>query len=289
MIEPLRVRSIPFDFGSANAHWHPTQPEWGHMVNGGSLTMPYLEPFLNRTMRAAREHIEDPQLRQDVDGFVRQEAQHYRNHRRYNEMLKAAGYAELDAVEATFEADYEALEQRSLSWRLAYAAGFETMTIGITEWLIDDRDALFQGADPTVTSLVLWHMVEETEHKSVAFDVYQALVGRYWLRLAGLFWGSLHMGLMSRRAYRAMLKRDGRWSNLRSRLRLWRQVGRFLSKAGAAMVHAMRPGYHPEQRRDPTWVSAWQAAYEALPEGELPLLETHQGGIAPAFAPPQPS
>ena len=55
------------------------------MVNGASLTMPYLEPFLNRTMREASEHIEDDDLKQDINGFVRQEAQHFQNHRRYNE------------------------------------------------------------------------------------------------------------------------------------------------------------------------------------------------------------
>ena len=186
MAHAIEVRRIPFDFAdSVPPLWHATQHEWSHMVNGASLTMPYLEPFLNRTMREALAQIDDPQLREDIDGFVRQEAQHYTNHRRYNEMLKANGYPELAAIEA----DYTALEARSLAWRLAYSAGFETMTMGITEWLINDRDALFRDADPTVTSLVLWHMVEETEHKSVAYDVYQAVSGKYWLRVAGLFWG----------------------------------------------------------------------------------------------------
>ena len=150
--------------------------------------MPYLEPFLNRTLREALPRIDDPNLRADVEGFIRQEAQHYRQHRRYNDTLKASGYAELDSVEAGFSDAYAVLDRRSLDWRLAYAAGFETMTMGVTDWLINERERLFAGADPTVVSLVLWHMVEETEHKSVAFDVYQALCGRYWLRLAGLVW-----------------------------------------------------------------------------------------------------
>ncbi len=51
------------------------------------------------------------------------------------------------------------------------------VTMGVTEWLINERETLFGGADPVVASLVLWHMVEETEHKSVAFDVFQAVSG----------------------------------------------------------------------------------------------------------------
>lgn len=148
MAHDIKVRKIPFEFPDAiNPQWHSKKPEWSHMVNGASLTMPYLEPFLNRTMRAALDHIDDPDLREDVDGFVRQEAQHYTNHRRYNEMLKANGYPELADVEATYEEDYEALDRRSLAWRLAYSAGFETMTMGITEWLINDRESLFKDAD----------------------------------------------------------------------------------------------------------------------------------------------
>lgn len=37
------------------------------------------------------------------------------------------------------------------------------VTMGVTEWLINERETLFGGADPVVASLVLWHMVEETE------------------------------------------------------------------------------------------------------------------------------
>ena len=285
MTHNIEARRIPFEFTDAIAPvWNPTQHEWSHMLNGASLTMPYLEPFLNRTMRAALPLIDDAHLREDIDGFVRQEAQHFSNHRRYNEMLKANGYPELADTERTFEEDYEALEKRSLEWRLAYSAGFETMTIGVTDWLVNDREALFQNADPTVTSLVLWHMVEEAEHKSVAYDVFQAVSGNYWLRVGSLLWGSLHVGLMSRRAYIAMLKKDGLWKDWRTRLRLWKMVGRFFLKAGGAMVQGLKPDYHPDNVADPVWVDQWRHAYAGHDEQFVPLLDTKGKGIAPSFA-----
>ena len=287
MAHAIEVRKIPFEFtADIPPGWHPTQREWSHMVNGASLTMPYLEPFLNRTMREALDRIDDADLRADVDGFIRQEAQHYTNHQRYNEMLKANGYPELTAVEATFAADYAALEKRSLEWRLAYSAGFETMTMGITEWLINEREELFRSANPTVTSFVLWHMVEETEHKSVAYDVYQTVSGRYWLRIAGLLWGSLHVGFMSRRAYIAMLKKDGLWRSFASRLRLWKMVGRFFRKAGSAMLRALRPGYHPDKIDDPAWVDQWRRAYAGRAAGFVPLLNLDAEQIRPDFGRP---
>ena len=284
MAHPIEIRKIPFEFAEGvSPIWNPSQHEWSHMVNGASLTMPHLEPFLNRTMREASEVIDDPGLVADIKGFVGQEAQHYTNHRRLNDMLKARGYPELAEVEESFDADYKRLAKRSLARRLAYCAGFETMTVGITEWLVNDRGTLFRGADPTVSSLILWHMVEETEHKTVAYDVFQTVSGSYWLRLVGLLHGSFHVGFMSRRAYRAMLKKDGLWTNLASRVRLWKWVGRFLVKAGGAMLHSLHPGYHPANRNDPAWVDQWRQAYAGNGQGFVPLLDTTDNDFAPVF------
>lgn len=284
MAHAIEIRNIPFDFSSKIApNWHPQKPEWGHIVNGGSLAMPHLEPFLNRTMREALLLIEDAQLREDVDGFIRQEAQHYTNHRRYNEMLKANGYEELAAVEDTFASDYKELDKRPLARRLAYAAGFETMTMGMTEWFIEDRNDLFCGSDPTVTSLVLWHMVEEAEHKTVAFDVFQALSGSYWLRLVGLLHGTFHVGFLARRGYRAMLKKDGLWYKPSSRIKVWHMVSRFLWRASGAILSSLRPGYHPSERPDPDWADQWRAAYQSRSEEQIPLLNTNTPDIRPDF------
>jgi len=178
-------------------------------------------------------------------------------------------------VELTFEEDFKALDARSLAWCLAYSAGFETMTMGITEWLINDRQRLFERADATGASFVLWHMVEETEHKSVAFVVYQVVCERYWMRIAGLIAASFPVGCMSRRAYRVMLRKDGAWNTILSWLRLWRMVGRFFVKAGAAMLRAMRPGYHPDRVADPEWIAQWQQSFLDMPETGLPLLDTN--------------
>ena len=124
-------------------------------------------------------------------------------------------------------------------------------------------------------------MVEETEHKSVAFDLYQEIVGSYWLRILGLVYGSLHVGLLSRRGYMAMLKKDGEWRKFRSRLRLWRMVARFYVKAGRAMLRAMRPGHHPDETEDPAWITQWQNAYAHVGGDDIPLLCVERERVEP--------
>lgn len=281
----LRVRVIPFDFDQVDSPtWNKEKPEWSHMVNGASLTMPYLEPFLIRTMREGMKQITDEHLIADVRGFMAQEGQHFQNHRKYNETLKAAGYENLVEVENKMTDDYKRFQKKSLKWRLAYSAGFETMTLGVTDFLIDCRKILFQDADPIVTSLVLWHFVEEAEHKNVALDLYNELFpGTYFSRIRGLFAGSLHLMMLSRQGYMRMLKRDGLWKNWKSRLRLYRMIVRFFINVMPALARAMLPGFHPSKVEDPAWVVKWAHAYSDLPENTLPLLDTSNPDIPPQF------
>ena len=279
------VRRIPFAFDEdIDPVWHPGRPEWSHMVNGASLAMPYLEPFLIRTVTEALKQVSDPALKADVHGFIGQEGVHFQSHRRYNEILKRH-YPELAGVEAEMEADYRRFQKRSLKWRLAYTAGFETMTMGITEWLIRSRLQLFAGSNSAIASLVLWHMVEETEHKNVAFDLYNHLYGNWAGRAWGLMCGTAHVALASRKGYVRMLKRDGRWGSVRSRLRLWVMVARFLVHSSPAMLRSLLPGYHPSKVRDPAWVGHWALAYAGLPDGCIPLLDTADPDIPAQFAP----
>ena len=282
-VHDIIVRQIPFDFDEdINPVWHPERPEWSHMANGASLTMPYLEPFLIKTVREALKQASNQQLKDDVYGFIGQEGHHYKNHRRYNEILKRS-YPELADVEDEMDGEYRVFQKKNLRWRLAYTAGFETMTMGITEWLIKQRQDLFKDADPSVASLILWHMVEETEHKNVAYDLYQDLFGEYWPRFWGLLVGSWHIAWSSRKAYKRMLKRDGLWRNWRSRFRLYRMVGRFLIHASPAMIKSLLPGYHPSKIADPSWVSQWTNAYANLDENQIPLLNTRDPDIPAQF------
>lgn len=283
----LTVRKVPFEFpDTIDPVWHPAEPEFGHMVSGASVTMPYLEPFLIRTMREGLKQVDEPGLIQDCQGFMAQEGQHFQNHRKFNDLLKKKAYPGLEQYEKAMGADFVRYNQtKSLKWRLAYTAGFETMSIGLTHWLVEERGELFQGADPIVTSLVLWHMIEEIEHKTVAIDLYRYLYPRsYFMRLYGIFFASLHIMRYSKLSYREMLKVDGRWTDKKSRKRLIKMVRRFFLGIGPIMLKGMLPGHHPSHIKDPDWVDEWKAAYQAMGEDAVPLLDTQDPEIPAQFA-----
>ena len=281
----LTVRRIPFEFPQdLEPHWNAAKPEWSHMVNGASLAMPYLEPYLIQAVRMGMKKIQDPELRALAADYCGQEGQHYRQHKRFNELLVSKGYDELADLERRMERAYaRLLEGRSLRFHLAYAAGFESMALAVAHWLVDDREYLFGGSDPRVASLILWHFVEEIEHKNAALDIYNAVCGGYFYRLFGLFYASFHVMALSRRAYRTMLKKDGLWNSLGSRMRLWKQAGRFLAMVLPHMLRCSAPGHDPRNIDDPQWVVDWLQAYEDG-QGSVPILDTDTlaGPLSPA-------
>lgn len=275
----MEQRRIAFPFtDDIERVWIPDKPELTAMMNGASLTMPYLEPFLIRTVREAAERIRDDALRTDANEFNAQEGQHFRAHRRFNDLIKTRHYPELAEIEAEMAASYARLDKRSLRTRMAYTAGFESMTLGVTEWLIGSRRRLFRGADPRVVSFVLWHMVEETEHKRVAYDVYQSLFGGslrgYLARMIGVFHGSFDVMRFAMRGYRAILRKDGLWSSWRSRLRLAFHLSDFAIHAGPYLLRAALPGHNPRSEKDSQWVLDWLDAYPRAEPGYLPMVDT---------------
>jgi len=289
MTKQLEQRRPPFEFpDDIDPQWIPDKPELAAMINGASLTMPYLEPFLIRTIREASKQIKDEALLADANGFNAQEGMHFRMHRQFNDLLKKKRYPELAEIEEAMAENYKRLEKRSLRTRMAYTAGFETMTLGLTKWLVENRVQLFAGADPRPASFVLWHMVEETEHKKVAFDVYQSLypsgLANYFARVLGVFHGSFDVMRFSMRAYKVMLKKDGLWSNFKSRLRLARYLSAFVYHVGPYLIRGTLPGHDPRHEKDPQWVLDWLDGYDGGPVEQPPLIDTQDPTMPVPFA-----
>lgn len=278
-INPTRMtlRRPPFAYRrEAAAHWNAARPEFSQMVNAASLAMPYLEPYLIKTMREARPLITDPALAAELDLYCRQEAAHFSEHRRFNEELKALRPETIANIEAVLADDYARLgRERSLRFNLAYAEGFESMALALGHMLIEDRAFLFGGAQSGVASLVLWHFVEEIEHKNVAFDVFEHVSGSYMWRLIGLFYATGHIFRRTRSGYQQLLKEDGLWHNLRSRWALARMILRIFAKLGPKFLRILNPFYHPSTVADPAWMLAWRTLHKTN-ETAAARLDTHR-------------
>lgn len=275
-VDAIVVRAFNFDFpADLDPIWAPRKRVRSHLFNGFSLTMPYLEPYLIKSMQEASKHIGEPRLLEDIRGFNGQEARHYQCHRRLNELLKQNGYPELAEVEARMTQSYARLLQRSLRTQLAYNAGFECMTNGFTHWFIQKRVELWGHNCPWVASFWVMHMVEETEHKTVAFDTYMAYSGAWLPRAIGVFHGSFHVLGFGFIAMAKALRKDGLWLQPRTMLEVARELGAVLWNVGPYLLRALLPWHNPRGDDDPQWQKDWVRGHARLPAGApLPLLDT---------------
>ncbi len=97
----------------------------------------------------------------------------------FNEpQILLAQHPALRHVERWLASSYRFLHRRAgARFAVAYAAGFEATAFAAARWMDRRRHSLFHGADEVPSTLILWHLAEEVEHKTVAHDVWAAVDG----------------------------------------------------------------------------------------------------------------
>ena len=187
----MKARRPSLNFSSRRpGPWIPDAPAYSYQLDSASVMLPYLEPYLIKVQKQARERL-DPRrhaaLIGDVELFNQQEANHFRLHAHYNEELRRC-YPGLEAFEAEVKQDFERfLRERSLAWNLAYCEGFECVGAVSAEFFFGPAQPFLRGADAGARDLWAWHLAEEFEHRSVCHDTLRALYPGTLRRLRGYF------------------------------------------------------------------------------------------------------
>ena len=255
----MQVRTPSFDFSDTAAIWAPQNPGFAHKYDGASLLLPYLEPYLIRIMREAQAELAaqgrcPDVLAEQVRIFNQQEGQHYQLHNAYNDYLKRH-YSGLERFEQEIKADFERMyREQSLEWNLAYSVGFETIGPIQTPLWFGVASSERQGADPAVDALWSWHLAEEFEHRSVAFDLYQQLYGSWRQRLQLFFYQTRHLEQFTDRVALYMLKQDAAKGRLElkpaiEQARNFRR--RFARHALPRMLAVIMPWHNPARATMP--------------------------------------
>lgn len=241
----ITVRKVKFEFPDDLDDVFPgVDPVGETYLAAFSMTMPYLEPYLIRTYRAVADQITDPALADDLRGFIAQEAQHFQNHRRVNEIIKSRVgpdvAAKLQAIEDDLEADYRRFNgQKSQRFNLVYAEGFEAMTCAM---VMDSFERAASGAAADAgfgpwQQLWAWHGAEEIEHRTVAFGVYEHLEGSYPYRVYGSLRAQWHFHRVIMRFQWVFLAAQGRPAK--------RHAPPWLKTARSRYLRTFRPSYDP--------------------------------------------
>jgi hypothetical protein len=200
-------------------HWCAGDAFRTALFNALSMSFPVGEQFfidsVRNGFRALRPEKQEP-LREEVQGFVGQEATHRRLHALYNAHLDKLGLE--NEWEPRAKERLKLLEGLDPRHAVAITAANEHFTAILADWLLKNADML-GDEDERLKTLWLWHSAEESEHKSTAFDVYGALGGDHewritWMRrITTIFLGDVIRQTIHN------LRRDGtlwKWSTWKS-------------------------------------------------------------------------
>lgn len=189
----LLQRKVQFDWQNTELDWIPNQPFASHFINEINMILPEGEFWFCRLYNQALPLITDEKLKEDVRGFIKQEAMHARGHSSaIDEYLEERGinternksimkylFSVVLADQPFGKKVPKFLERRWLVLRLGLIATIEHMTCVLGQYALDNEAWDEAKADAVLLDLIRWHGAEEIEHRCVAFDLYKHLGGDY--------------------------------------------------------------------------------------------------------------
>lgn len=250
--------------------WNKGSTHLSHFLNTMSIVFPVGERFFIHAVRNYRDDITDENLKKAVTAFIGQEAMHGREHEIYNEALFAR---------APIAKEFEGHIGRVLehvkknfpkSTQLSATIALEHFTAIMADMLLKNPEIL-ENSDPRFAALWRWHALEETEHKAVAYDVWESVMGRgpraYVERTGGLVLATVIFWYKIAPIYLRILKAEGKLGDLKG-WALWfhytmGKVG-FLRKLVPLWADYFRPNFHPWDHDNREFLKDIDSVYDQL-------------------------
>ncbi|MGN6376537.1 MAG: metal-dependent hydrolase [Sphingomonas sp.] len=269
----LTVRYPRFDFASCLPHWAP-HLEFAQYFNAVSMVPCALEPFAIKVFNHVKDRLDpvkDAALIREVDWFVAQEAQHFRQHVRFNKCFQTDRYPKMAELDRRLREEVDAfLADKSIEFCLGYIEGFEAFGAIWCRMWFEDLDEYKQDATEAPLALFDWHYAEEFEHRESAFKLYEAIAvrGSLWRRIYyGWFYRiwitrfvMQHLTRHTHRARHHLLEMDRAEMSPEDRAASVAREEAMLARIGALLKRRVRviysPFYNPARKRCPAGLGA---------------------------------
>ncbi|THV10545.1 metal-dependent hydrolase [Nocardioides caeni] len=182
---------MDFCWDDVPLHYIPGRMVATHVYNCMHLLLPEGEKAMSAALAQALPLIEDPRLKEEVVGFIGQEATHADSHGGVLERLVELGLdarpvlGRLDQLLTVIMGDVadERIRHQLLCERLALFSALEHYTAVWGKFFLESEGLSGSGIHPMVLDLLKWHGAEEVEHRSVVFDAYQHVDGSHARRV----------------------------------------------------------------------------------------------------------
>ncbi len=273
----LSIRKLNVDLNQGfERHWHSRDAFRSAYFNALSMSFPEGEQrFIESVQACAKLLPDEPHfaaLHEQIRDFSAQEATHRHMHVQYNRQLLQQGL--VNQWEPRIVERFAAAADINPLHHLAVTAAYEHYTAVLAQVMLD-RPGMMADAQPQMQQLWMWHSLEETEHKAVAFDLYQALSGSYKWRVRWFMYATLTFASDALRQTVSNLWHDGTLFKPST----WWSAAKFFFGRPGDKVHAtgngwiwlcaghlreyLRKDFHPWQQNNRAQADAYAKAHHA--------------------------
>ena len=214
-----------------------------------SAIFPPGEDFFVRSVVHFRDRVQgDEDLRARVAGFTAQEVIHSREHDRLNGVFRERGFP-VEVPEKAVATALTVLQRASPRLQLACTALMEHFTAVLAEDILS-TDEFRERVDADITELWLWHALEELEHKSVTYDVYEVIGTSERERRLAVPLVLATVGIAALYGWGYLIVQQGVWrrpADLREGWRLMFGRGQFMRRVLTRMPVFNHPRFHPDK------------------------------------------
>ncbi len=258
-------RHMGFEFPKDTPkYWANDDPWTTHLLNALSITFPQGEAEFVRSVREVKDRVTAPKLLDEVRAFIAQEMHHSAEHEAFNDWLRSLGLPVDSIVEQITGFIEQNRRQVGKEANLAITVALEHFTAIMADAFLTEPEVLDEMHE-NVRWLWLWHGIEETEHKAVAFDVYQQIGGTYQMRVAIMAVVTRIFLRNTTMFHLQLLRQDGQLGNVRSfaryMWRFWGPRGRF-TRLVPRYLQYYRRDFHPWQHDNRAAIEQWKAEVE---------------------------
>ena len=186
-------------------------------------------------------------------------------HEEFNERARSLGVA-MDRVDRHFKRRLAFARKRfNPGQQLAVTAALEHVTATLAQWTLENPDlGAGNHSHSPLREMLIWHAMEEIEHKAVAFDVYRSVVGDEKQRIAvarivfRTFWWEMAQAQVS------LLWRDRRipsWREIREAWQFMWGEGGFRAWSQPELKRYLVEGFHPNDIDQSHLIEQWTDTY----------------------------
>jgi len=252
----LIVRKVDYDYYSPikeNKYWFENDPVKTHFFNAFQATFPegeklFIQAALDGASILFKKGKMDDQFRLDLRNFIKQEALHSQQHIKWTNALIKLGYKKLKFYNGQLR-QFRIFAQKHIPTilRLSITAAAEHYTASLAYLFTHIMPKNLIHFPPEFKGLLLYHAMEEIEHKSVCYDLYQNVSGSYILRMFGFLFVTIDLIYNVYIRIRYLLKIDDNFG-LKTHLKLFILI---FGKEGIVrgllfrLKKFLKPSFHP--------------------------------------------